>query len=554
MSQTGQDLASHILEHPSIGCIQGISKLQEVTQYLGIQYATLKDRFSRGELKQYSSAAGSILDATTYGPIPMSPSNGCEWEHTLIQQSLPFYPRPQSDTECLTLNISVPKSSAKTNLPVLVFVHGGAFATGSSSYPQYDLARFTALSAKIGKPIVAVSINYRLGAPGFMYSPEMRDAGYKPNNGLDDQKLALRWIKHFIGGFGGDLNRVTFMGESAGAASSFFHLHSEEPLFHQIVAMSGSSQQRLKPLEASAASYQSVAKALGVADLPTKEKLQRIIETPIETFMASVGRKFPLGPLVDDETIPTVTTYKALGDSEEFLKLFPGLKHCKRLMMGDCQMDGMAFGSRLAGRSDVLPKTMEQCMSHVFDPIDRNIAPSLVAAYGIDSSVESNSFKATEPILNFANDIMFALPTTYFSKAWSQSSISGTDAFICHFNCPNPWNGPWKGYATHIQDIAFVLQNYNEHLSKGQRLCAERYARDIIAFTNGEQPWPAYQESSSLGAMVYYASTAGQDESGYACEGTPQQTRRRDILERIVGLEHLDKAVDVWQMFMAGPR
>lgn len=88
----------------------------------------------------------------------MSPSNGCEWEHTLIQQSLPFYPRPQSDTECLTLNISVPKPSDKTNLPVLVFVHGGAFATGSSSYPQYDLARITALSAKIGKPIVAVSI------------------------------------------------------------------------------------------------------------------------------------------------------------------------------------------------------------------------------------------------------------------------------------------------------------------------------------------------------------------------------------------------------------
>lgn len=103
--------------------------------------------------------------------------------------------------------------------------------------------------------------------------------------------------------------------------------------------MSGSSQQRLKPLEASAASYQSVAKALGVADLPTKEKLQRIIETPIEPFMASVGRKFPLGPLVDGETIPTVTTYKALGNSEEFLTLFPGLKHCNRLMMGDCQMD-----------------------------------------------------------------------------------------------------------------------------------------------------------------------------------------------------------------------
>ena|SRR6478735_11724933 len=91
-------------------------------------------------------------------PIPMSPSNGCEWEHTLIQQSLSFLPRPQSDTECLTLNISVPKSSDRANLPVLVFVHGGAFATGSSSYPQYDLAQITALSAKIGKPIIAISI------------------------------------------------------------------------------------------------------------------------------------------------------------------------------------------------------------------------------------------------------------------------------------------------------------------------------------------------------------------------------------------------------------
>jgi hypothetical protein len=73
MSQTNQGLARHILEHSSVGCIQGISKIQEVTQYLGIQYATLKDRFSRGKLKQYSSAAGSILDATTYGYVQLDP-------------------------------------------------------------------------------------------------------------------------------------------------------------------------------------------------------------------------------------------------------------------------------------------------------------------------------------------------------------------------------------------------------------------------------------------------------------------------------------------------
>jgi hypothetical protein len=66
MSEIDQELTRHPVEHPSIGCIQGISRLPEVTQYLGIQYATLEHRFLRGELKQYSSVPGSRLDATTY--------------------------------------------------------------------------------------------------------------------------------------------------------------------------------------------------------------------------------------------------------------------------------------------------------------------------------------------------------------------------------------------------------------------------------------------------------------------------------------------------------
>lgn len=59
--------------------------------------------------------------------------------------------------------------------------------------------------------------SYRVGAPGFLCSSEMKAAGYKPNNGLEDQRIALRWIKRNIAGFGGDPERVTFLGESAGA-------------------------------------------------------------------------------------------------------------------------------------------------------------------------------------------------------------------------------------------------------------------------------------------------------------------------------------------------
>lgn len=59
--------------------------------------------------------------------------------------------------------------------------------------------------------------SYRIGAPGFLYSPEMEIAGYRPNNGLEDQRLGLYWIRRYISGFGGDPERVTFLGESAGA-------------------------------------------------------------------------------------------------------------------------------------------------------------------------------------------------------------------------------------------------------------------------------------------------------------------------------------------------
>ncbi|CAI4214308.1 unnamed protein product [Parascedosporium putredinis] len=135
--------------HPIIGSVQGIQKSPRVNQYLGIQYGTLKDRFSRGELRQ----SYEDLNATELGPIPFSPPNGCEWEHKLLQQSLPFSSFRESDTECLTLNICAPSQKSDALLPVMVLVHGGAFATGSSAYPQYDLAAITELSVTAGKPI-----------------------------------------------------------------------------------------------------------------------------------------------------------------------------------------------------------------------------------------------------------------------------------------------------------------------------------------------------------------------------------------------------------------
>ena len=88
----------------------------------------------------------------------MLPAGACGHEQRLIQQKLPFTPLRQSDTECLTLNISVPRLDGAKRLPVVVFLHGGAFATGSSSFPQCDLGPVTQMSVDVGTPMISVGV------------------------------------------------------------------------------------------------------------------------------------------------------------------------------------------------------------------------------------------------------------------------------------------------------------------------------------------------------------------------------------------------------------
>lgn len=214
---TTQTESRPILNHSTIGPIRGISRIPNVTQFLGVQYAKLRDRFSRGQLIENYPKTSQPLNATEHGQIAVSLPNACDAEHGLIQHSLPHPEYEQSNTECLRLNIAVPSNPARKDLPVMVFFHGGGFFTGSSSWPHYDLARFVALSISAASPIIALAVNYRLSVPGFLTSKSMREAGYKPNNGLDDQRLALRWVKRHIAGFGGDPEKVTWLGESAGA-------------------------------------------------------------------------------------------------------------------------------------------------------------------------------------------------------------------------------------------------------------------------------------------------------------------------------------------------
>lgn len=168
-----------------------------------------------------------VRDATQFGAPCFQPQSrgGSIYAETL----------PAMSEDCLSLNVWTPKGAH--DLPVMVWIHGGALTTGASSESMYDGARLA------GHGIVVVSINYRLGVLGYLAHPALSaesPLGISGNYGLLDQIEALRWIQRNIRAFGGDPTRVTIAGESAGGLSVMYLMASPPArgLFSQAIAES----------------------------------------------------------------------------------------------------------------------------------------------------------------------------------------------------------------------------------------------------------------------------------------------------------------------------
>ncbi|XP_069669062.1 juvenile hormone esterase-like [Periplaneta americana] len=143
----------------------------------------------------------------------------------------------KGDEDCLFLNVYTPKlpssDDGEQRLAVMVFIHGGGFNTGSGT------SEFYGPDFMLNEGVIVVTINYRLGALGFLSTGDSVIPG---NNGLKDQVMALRWIQQNITQFGGDPSNVTIFGESAGATSVHYHMLSplSRGLFARVIAQSGS--------------------------------------------------------------------------------------------------------------------------------------------------------------------------------------------------------------------------------------------------------------------------------------------------------------------------
>ncbi|TBU29371.1 carboxylesterase [Dichomitus squalens] len=218
-----------------------------VHQYRGIKYATIPARFRQSNLL---TRYPPVTDCSRHGPICPQPSFKSVEEElfNLTEDCIPNQALEQSEFECLNLNITCPANvTPDSYLPVMLWIHGGG-NRGSGANWVTDAGPIVQKSIQVGKPVVVVSINFRLGLLGFAASAALREdnvaAGDEGvgNYGLRDQRRAMEWVHRFIQPFGGNPNNVTLFGESTGAGDILCHLHSAAnevaPLFHRSIIQS----------------------------------------------------------------------------------------------------------------------------------------------------------------------------------------------------------------------------------------------------------------------------------------------------------------------------
>ena len=206
-----------------------------VVSFKGIPYAAPPVGNQRWRPPKPAAPWAGDRDGSQFGASCMQRVHG-----DLLPWTKEFLVQSQVSEDCLFLNVWTPHATAGAKLPVIVFVHGGAFTEGSGDVSVYDGEDLASTG------VVVVTINYRLGVFGFMAHPELTAESphhASGNYALMDQIAALAWVRANINGFGGDSNRVTVWGQSAGAFSvgALLAAPGAKGLFQRAMADSGLS-------------------------------------------------------------------------------------------------------------------------------------------------------------------------------------------------------------------------------------------------------------------------------------------------------------------------
>jgi para-nitrobenzyl esterase len=273
------------------GPVRGLAN-GAVNEFLGIPYAAPPVGALRWQPPQPAARWSGVRDATQFAPHCPQPAT-------------PFGQASMSE-DCLFLNVFTPSHKwAGSHFPVMVWIHGGALVTGESD--DYIPTKL------VEDGVTVVTINYRLGALGFLAHPALADAnGQSGDYGLMDQQAALRWVQRNIASFGGDPHNVTIFGESAGGLSTLSQVASPQArgLFQRAIVESGSYNLTQASLSSAETAGEAFAASAGCAS-QTAACLRSL---PVSAILANENTA-GYTPNINSEVLPqTLKTAFATGD------------------------------------------------------------------------------------------------------------------------------------------------------------------------------------------------------------------------------------------------
>ncbi|HYO02436.1 MAG TPA: carboxylesterase/lipase family protein [Mycobacterium sp.] len=304
-----QTPADPALVQTAMGAVRGVVT-PEHRLFAGIPYAAPPIGPLRWQAPAPALPWPGVRDATHTGPRCMQDTSDLEMGR-------------QTSEDCLTLNVWTPPPSERKRA-VMVWIHGGAFINGSAGI--YD-SRWLASRGDI----VVVTLNYRLGALGFLAHPALGAPGAVGNYGLSDQQAALRWVHDNIANFGGDPDAVTIAGESAGGMSVCDHLvaPASEGLFRAAIIQSGPCQAQVALPEAQRVSI-DYARGAGCDDLRTVADCLRALpanELRKPVWYYHIGDDALSGPVTGTKVLPVDPMVAIAGGQAAKVPVVVGTNH-----------------------------------------------------------------------------------------------------------------------------------------------------------------------------------------------------------------------------------
>ncbi|KAG9203305.1 hypothetical protein G6514_002958 [Epicoccum nigrum] len=510
MTSNETNIQTYTFHHAELGSMTGIVTPDNVVQFRAIPYASIPARFEKSILLDHLPDQSRDYTAHGFASPQIFPDRATDGGPFPGDPEVP----PSDEFQCLILQLNVPlhilesrrsnnlDSPSAEKLPLLVYIHGGGFILGRID-EQHTTALMVSQSASDGQPVIGASIQYRLGALGYLHTPSRGNA----NLALNDQRNALRWLQRFAAGFGGDRGKVTVFGESAGSMSICAHLLAppprEGPLFHRAVLMSGplGPASAPAPLQHGEARYAAFLGELGIAERGD-EGLRKARAAHIDDVVAAsaaLGDKGGLWLSVQDQDFfgPAAETMTW----DRVPELIAQQDWCNDFVLGCTSFEALTFSQRY---KHVQPAAFLASLSALHGP---RAASSIALTYNIPSSSPDPSPVAFHtPLLRWLGDTLFDAPMHLLARHLSAAPSKRVYRYL--FDVRNPFPGqPLYAQPHHWADIYFVFRAHQFRYpagppgGEGDRLrgISDAHARFWMRFARGEAPWRVYEKGEGEG-------------------------------------------------------